>query len=317
MLKRKLMVGRLSSMILGTAIIILVCSTNCVLAETEQMSFPSAEQAVQTLVGAVKINDAKKLKAILGPDSEELISSGDAVVDAQTRQRFSEAYEEKNSLVSQGESKKVLHLGKDDWPFPIPIIQKDKTWIFDTQAGKEELLNRRIGRNELNTIQTCLAIGDAQREYALKDLDGDGIAQYAQKFASDPGTKNGLYWQSKEGEAPSPLGDLVAEAAEEGYARKESGERTPYHGYYFRILKAQGPAAHGGEYDYVVKGNMIGGFALVAYPSDYGNSGVMTFIVNHEGVVYQKDLGPDTDKIASEMTMFDPDETWQKSDTDS
>jgi hypothetical protein len=316
MLKYKIFKSLTCLAVVGAAILMLLYFAPCVLAATEQMSFPTAEQAVQVLVGALKINDTQKLESILGPGSEELISSGDDVMDAQTRQKFIDAYEEYNKLVGVDDSRQVLHLGKNDWPFPIPLVKKESAWFFDTQAGKEELLNRRIGRDELNTIQTSLAYVDAQREYALKDPDGDGVKEYAQQFASDPGTKNGLYWQSEEGEEPSPLGDLVANATEEGYSRKGSGERTSYHGYYFRILKSQGPKASGGAYDYVVNGKMIGGFGLVAYPAEYGLSGVMTFVVNQDGVVYQKDLGPDTDTLATEMIAFDPDETWQKSDTD-
>ena len=176
-------------------------------------------------------------------------------------------------------------------------------------------MNRRIGRNELNTIQVCLAYVDAQREYAMKDMDGDGKAEYAQKFVSGPGTKNGLYWEAKDGESPSPLGPFAAEASAEGYARDKAGKPTPYHGYYFKILKSQGGNASGGAYDYIVDGSMIGGFALVAYPAEYGNSGVVTFVVNHDGIVYQKDLGLDTEKIASAMEKFDPDSSWSRSDT--
>jgi hypothetical protein len=180
-------------------------------------------------------------------------------------------------------------------------------------AGKEELLNRRIGRNELNTIQTCLAMVDAQREYAMKDRDSDKVREYAQKFMSTKGKKDGLYWEVKEGEKQSPLGSLAAQAVQEGYASKKPGDKpSPYHGYFYRILKAQGKNAPGGAYDYVVNGNMIGGFALVAYPAEYGASGIMTFVVNHDGVVYEKDLGKETGKIAKAMTKFDPDKTWKK-----
>jgi hypothetical protein len=206
-------------------------------------------------------------------------------------------------------------VGSEDWPFPIPLVKKDEYWFFDTMAGKEEILNRRIGRNELNAIQVCLAYVDAQREYVLKDRDGNKLLEYAQKFISSKGKKNGLYWEVKEGEKLSPLGPLVAKAAKEGYiGRKPVGKHTPYHGYYYKILKAQGKNAPGGEYDYIVKEKMIGGFASVAYPAEYGNSGVMTFIVNHDGVVYEKDLGKETEKIATAMKKFDPDKTWKKAE---
>jgi hypothetical protein len=192
-------------------------------------------------------------------------------------------------------------------------VKRGEKWSFDTRKGKEELINRRIGRNELNTIQVCLAYVDAQREYALKDRDGDGLVEYAQEFRSDRGKKNGLYWDVKAGEAQSPLGPLFAAAREKGYSPKAAGGKpVPYHGYYYRILTGQGKNAPGGAYDYVVKGNMIGGFALVAYPAQYGSSGVMTFIVNHDGVVYQKDLGKSTEKSAVAMKLFNPDQTWKR-----
>jgi hypothetical protein len=192
-------------------------------------------------------------------------------------------------------------------------VKKGETWVFDTMAGKEELLNRRIGRNELNTIQTCLAYVDAQREYAMKDRDSDKVREYAQKFWSTPGKKDGLHWETKEGDRKSPFGSVAAEAVQAGYKPKKPGDKpSPYHGYYFKILKAQGKNAPGGAYDYVIRGKMIGGFALVAYPAEYGASGVMTFIVNHDGVVYQKDLGKETGKIAGAMTKYDPDQTWKK-----
>lgn len=275
-------------------------------------TFSSAEDAVKALVTAVKNNDLKEMSAIFGPIGKDLMSSGDEVADRQRREKFLTKFEEKNSLVPEGKDM-VLVIGKDGWPFPIPVVKKGETWVFDTQKGKEEILNRRIGENELNTIQVCLAIVDAQQEYARGDYDGDGLLEYAEKFRSDPGKKNGLYWKAKEGEEQSPLGLLAAQARSEGYGEKLSGGNpTPYHGYYYRILKSQGKNAPGGAYDYVVKGNMIGGFAVVAYPAKYGNSGVMTFIVNHDGVVYQKDLGPDTEKIAKSMKKYDPDETWEK-----
>lgn len=280
--------------------------------QVKQKSFPSAEEAVQALVAAVKINDDKALLAMFGTAGEDVISSGDPVADWQGRKRFLTKYEEKNSLLPQKNSVTLL-LGNDEWPFPIPIVKKGTKWSFDTAKGKEEILNRRIGENELGTIETCLAIVDAQREYAMMDIDGDGIPEYAEKIVSDPGKKNGLYWETKEGEAPSPIGPVLAEARKEGYEKK-TDKAIPYHGYYYRALKAQGKNAAGGAYDYVVKGKMIGGFALVAYPAKYGNSGIMTFVVNHDGIVYQKDLGKDTAKYADVMKQFDPDKTWKKVD---
>lgn len=283
-------------------------------ATSKQKSFASAEEAVKAIVAAAKNQDDKELLAIFGPAARELIFSGDAIADRQRRERFVQAYNEKNSLLGKGDSA-VLVIGKKDWPFPIPVVKKGKGWVFDTAKGKEEILNRRIGENELNAIQVCLAIVDAQREYAMKDPDYNETLAYAEKFMSDPGKTNGLYWETKDGEKPSPLGPLVAQARQEGYGKNRSGDKTsPYHGYYYRILKAQGKNAPGGAYNYLVKGKMIGGFALVAYPAEYGNSGVMTFIVNHDGVVYQRDLGKGTANLAQKMSRFDPDRNWKKID---
>ena len=282
-------------------------------ADAKQKSFKSPEEAVKALVGAVKGNDTKELLAIFGPAGKELIFSGDEVADKTWRERFAKAYEEMNKLVSENETKIILHVGNGEWPYPVPVVKKGENWFFDTKAGKEEILNRRIGRNELNAIKVCLAYVDAQREYIKEDRDQNKLLEYAQRLISKEGGKNGLYWESKEGEEPSPLGPLVAKAAVEGYTgERPIGKRTPYHGYYYRILKAQGKNAPGGEYDYVVDGKMIGGFALVAYPAEYGSTGIMTFIVNQGGVVYQSNLGRDTEKIAKAMKKFDPDDTWKK-----
>ncbi len=284
-------------------------------AEAEQKSFKSPEEAVSALSNAVKGSDTKELLTIFGPEGKELISSGDKVADETGREHFIKAYEEMNKLVRENDTKVILRVGKGDWPFPIPVVKKGEYWLFDTMAGREEILNRRIGRNELNAIQVCLAYVDAQREYILKDRDEDKLLEYAQKFQSRRGKKNGLYWKAKEGEPQSPLGPLIAKAAGEGYlGKKIIGKRNPYHGYHYKILKSQGKNARGGEYDYVVNGKMIGGFALVAYPDEYGNSGVMTFIVNQDGVVYEKDLGKETEKIARAIKKFDPDETWKKAE---
>jgi len=253
------------------------------------------------------------LSAIFGPAGKEVLSSGDAIEDRAGRERFLKAYETKNALIRDGDAKVVLQIGTEEWPFAIPIVKRGEKWSFDTRKGKEELINRRIGRNELSAIQVCLSYVDAQREYGLKDQDADGLLEYAQKFRSDPGKKNGLYWETKAGEGQSPLGPLFAAAQEKGYSGKAAGGKpVPYHGYYYRILTAQGKSAPGGAFDYVVRGNMIGGFAFVAYPAQYGSSGIMTFIVNHDGVVYQKNLGRNTDKAAQAMKLFNPDSTWKK-----
>ena len=283
--------------------------------DAKQKSFKSPEEAVKALSDAVKGNDTKELLTIFGPEGKELISSGDKVADEIGREHFIKAYEEMNKLVRENDTKVILRVGNGDWPFPIPVIRRGEYWLFDTMAGREEILNRRIGRNELNAIQVCLAYVDAQREYILKDRDEDKLLEYAQRLISREGEKNGLYWEAKEGEEKSPLGPLIAKAAVEGYTGKRPiGKRSPYHGYYYKILKSQGKNARGGEYDYMVKGKMIGGFALVAYPAEYGNLGVMTFIVNQDGVVYEKDLGKETEKIAAAMKKFDPDKTWKKAE---
>jgi Protein of unknown function (DUF2950) len=275
-----------------------------------QQSFKTADQAVAALVNAAKNGDQKAVLAVLGPDGAGIASSGDKIEDAAAGKRFTDAYDAKHQITMEGDNKAVLVIGDQDWPFPIPIVRKDHTWRFDTAAGREELLDRRIGRNELAATQACLAYVDAQNDYAGLTRASTGTAAYAQRFISLPGKKDGLYWPSEPGEEPSPLGELVASATSEGY--HVGGERTPFHGYYYKILTRQGAAAPGGAYDYVVNGKMIGGFALVAYPAVYRNSGVMTFVVNHEGTVFQKDLGPHTTKIAEHMTSFDPDDTWKK-----
>jgi hypothetical protein len=285
---------------------------------SKQRAFSSPEEAVKALVDAVKANNDFMLLEVFGSGSEELIQSGDPVVDDAVRARFLDLFGEGHKLVRETDAKVVLHVGKGEWPVPIPIVKDGGSWRFDTAAGKEEILNRRIGRNELSVIQVCLAYVDAQREYATRDRERAGVLEYAQRFASSPGEKDGLFWNVKAGEKPSPLGPLVVQAVREGYKPKDdvrqAREQTliPYHGYYYKILRAQGKSAPGGGYDYVVKGKMIGGFGLVAWPARYGASGIMTFMVNHDGVVYEKDLGPRTTGIASGMTKFDPDESWKK-----
>jgi hypothetical protein len=280
-------------------------------APTRQQSFPSPEAGVQALLDAAKNNDTKAMLQIFGPEAQSLISTGDPVSDRARRARFVQAYEEEHTLVQSGDTKAMLQIGKDAWPFPIPLVKDSTSWHFDSKEGKEELLNRRIGRNELDVIQVCLAYVDAQREYYIRNPRRVALLQYATKFMSTKGKRDGLYWETKADEPPSPLGPLLVRARGEGYNPK-AGKPTPYHGYYYKMLTGQGPKAPGGAYDYVVRGQMIGGFAMVAYPAQYGSSGIMTFIVNHEGVVYQKDLGPRTAALAKSMTKFNPDETWKK-----
>ena len=277
---------------------------------TAQRRFSSVEEAAQALVDALKSGDQKAMLAILGAEGKGVVSSGDEVADRDARARFVAAYEAKNRLDAGG-GKVVLVVGSDGFPFPIPIVPDGPSWRFDTAAGKEEIVNRRIGRNELNTIQVCLAYVDAQREYYARDPNGDALLQYAKTFASSPGKRDGLYWPTNPGEPPSPLGPFVARARGEGYS-KRTADPVPYWGYYYQILTAQGKDAPGGAYDYLAHGRMIGGFALVAYPAQYGVSGVMTFIVNQDGVVYQKDLGPNSAAIARAMKQFNPDGTWKK-----
>ncbi|MDH5263142.1 MAG: DUF2950 domain-containing protein, partial [Betaproteobacteria bacterium] len=238
--------------------------------------------------------------------------TGDSVADAADWKKFIAAYDAKNRIAKEGDAKAVLYIG-DDWPFPAPLVAKGGKWSFDAEAGREEVMNRRVGRNELDTIQTMLAVVDAQREYALKDADGNGLADYAARFLSSPGKKDGLYWPAKEGEPPSPLGPVIANAVREGYGKNLHANRpAPYHGYFYRLLTSQGKDAPGGAYDYLVKGRLMGGFAVVAWPASYGNSGVKTFIVNHDGVVYEKDLGTDTAGVAGKLKAFNPDKSWSK-----
>lgn len=295
--------------ILASAMPVLAAS-----AKNAQKSFTTAEEAVKSFAQAVRSNDAGKLVAILGPGSKEIISSGDPVADKAARELFIKRYDEKITMEGADTGKVVLTIGNDDYPFPIPIVKKGKVWRFDTRAGKDEILNRRIGRNELAVIDVLHAYVDAQREFVSQDRDGDAVLEFAQKFRSTPGKKDGLYWEAKEGMEESPFGPLVAKADREGYAKSKTDDITPYHGYFFKILKAQGENAEGGAFDYVVNGNMVLGFAMVAYPAQYGSSGIMTFIVNHGGVVYEKDLGPKTVKLAKSMKLFDPDKTWKKAE---
>jgi Protein of unknown function (DUF2950) len=246
---------------------------------------------------------------VLGPGSDEIVSSGDPVADAFARRRLVDAYNLRHQIVQENKDHAVLVVGQEEWPLPIPLMRQNKTWRFDAQAARREFVFRRIGRNEQGAIQACLVSVNAQREYAKKGFAGKGV--YAQRFIGRSGEKDGLYWPAQSGEDESPLGDLVAAAAVEGYS--VSGvQRSPYHGYYYTILTRQGPNAPGGEIDYVVRGNMIGGFALVAYPAEYRNSGLTTFLVNHHGDIYEKDLGWRTAAIASAMTSFDPDDTWRR-----
>lgn len=279
----------------------------------QQMLFSSPEDAVNSLIKAIQAKDKETLNLIFGPSGKEL-RSGDEVQDDSEFNELSRHLSEKTSLVKESDRKLILHVGKEDWPFPIPIVKDNDQWLFDTEAGKEEILNRRIGENELTAILVCKSYVSAQREYFLKDWDSDGVMAYAQMLRSDPGKRNGLYWRAAKGEAVSPLGELVARARMEGYRKSKAAFKEekpePFHGYYFKILTRQGRGAPGGKYNYVINGKMVGGFALAAFPSNWGKSGIMTFIVNQQGKVYQKNLGPNTLKIAREMKAYKPSKTW-------
>jgi hypothetical protein len=282
--------------------------------DIKQKTFKSPKQAFKALVDAARHNETTELLAIFGPEGKEIISSGDAVADERARERFVRAADEATRFSKLKSGAVTAVIGKDEWSFPVPIVKSGKNWIFSTKEGKDEILTRRIGRNELNTIQVCLAYVQAQREYAAKDRCGDGVLQFAQHFLSSEDKKNGLYWKAKSGEEMSPLGPLVAHACEEGYPVEKTGKPRPYHGYYFKILRAQGENAPGGEMSYIEDGKMVKGFGLVAYPAKYGVSGVMTFMVNQTGKVYEKNLGPKTEEVAKAITEYDPDKTWKKAE---
>jgi len=300
--------GALARLSLGLASVAFAIGFASAAAAQTQPSFASADEAASALVQAVKAGNKSKALAILGPGADQWMSSGDAVADKAANAGFVAAYDQKHAIVPDGDARAKLTVGADDWPFAFPLVKANGRWRFDTVAGKDEMLARRIGKNELDVINVMLAIVDAQREYASADRDRNGSLEYARKFASSAGKQDGLYWPVKAGEPLSPLGPLVTHAAGEGY-KKDKGP-TPYHGYFFRMLKGQGPGASGGALDYILKGRMIGGFAAIAYPAKYGSSGVMSFIVNHDGVVYQKDLGPQTASKAAAITKFDPSQGW-------
>lgn len=276
-----------------------------------QSTYASPEAAAKALADAVRTDERRAIWRVLGPGASKFVRSGDPVQDEQAREAFLAGYDNAVKFERDGDARATLLIGPDDFPFPYPIVLKNGRWQFDAKQGNEQVLDRRIGRNELSAIKVCLAYVDAQREYATRDRDGNGTLEYAQRLLSTPGMRDGLYWESKEGEPPSPLGPAVANARSQGYGAGTKSE--PYHGYLYKILTSQGADAHGGAYDYVVDGKMIGGFALVAYPARWGTSGVMSFICSHDGIVFEKNLGKDTVAAAAKMTVFNPDSTWQKS----
>ncbi|MFI4986526.1 MAG: DUF2950 domain-containing protein [Alphaproteobacteria bacterium] len=283
-------------------------------AAARERTFATPEAGVEALVAATRADSTRGLVQILGTEGRKLVFSGDPIADKEGRGRFVAAYDKAHKIVTEGDARAVLEIGEENWPMPIPLVKEASAWRFDTKAAEREILARRIGRNELGAIEVCRAYVVAQQEYASSDRLGHGLREYAARFISSAGKHDGLYWPAEAGGEESPLGPLVASARAEGYGPKgkAGGKRAPYHGYYYKILTRQGKDAPGGAYGYVVKGHLIGGFALVAYPAQYRNSGVMTFMVNQDGVVYQKDLGAGTAKLAPAMTAFNPDKSWTK-----
>jgi len=280
-------------------------------AEAQQKGFASPRAAADALIHAAEVYDVKELKAILGPHSEDLVASQDPVMDRSRAMAFVTKAHEKRSVALDAKNphRAILSVGDEDWPLPIPIVQRNGRWYFDTKAGRDEILMRRIGANELDAITICRGFVDAQKQYAQDSTDH----QYAQRIISTPGTRDGLYWENPDGTAGGPIAKTVANAIAEGYS---PGKSMPFHGYYFRVLKGQGPAAHLGQIDFVINGAMIGGFALVAVPAQYRVTGVKTFMVSHEGTVYEKDLGPNSLQIVRNMDRYNPDKTWHKTNAD-
>jgi hypothetical protein len=277
-----------------------------------QKAFDSPELAVEAAVKAADADDVPALLAIFGPDGKDLITSGDAVQDDKNRNEFVRLAREKTTITKDPSDlhRVWVSVGNNGWPYAVPIDEKNGKWMWNSKEGRYEILLRHIGSNELDAISVCRGFVEAQKDYALADPDKSGVHQYAQRIISTPGKRDGLYWKSEPGAPESPIGEGVARALAEGYSKKTE----PFHGYYFKVLKGQGPAAPLGQLDYVIRGYMIGGFALVAWPAKYRVTGVKTFIVSNEGIVYQKDLGPDTTKIASAMTRYNPDKGWEETD---
>ena len=278
----------------------------------DQQTFSSPQDAVDALVLAAKNHDTKALHAIFGPEGKDLVSP-DVVQAEDESKKFVGCLTQKTKLINRSDSSVTVEMGADNWPFPVPLVKQDGKWHFDTDAGKQEILARRIGRDEIYAMKVCRVYVAAQREYASLDRMGDGVLAYAQLLHSTAGKRDGLYWPSKPGEALSPLGPLIAQAHMEGYhhtIQLLNNEQAPFHGYYFKILTSQGKNAPGGAYDYIINGRMIAGFALIAWPAEWGNTGVMTFIVNQQGKVYQKNLGPSTFDLAQAITTYAPNATW-------
>lgn len=275
-----------------------------------QRDFATPDEAVEAMVAAARHDDPNAMLGVLGPESEKLVQSGDPVADHEGRQRFLKAYDEAHHIDSPSPGTATLVIGPENWPTPIPIVEHGGRWHFDTAASAQKILDRRIGRNELNVIEVCRAYVAAQREYASVDRLGDGLHQYARRFESSPGQHDGLYWESAPGQQESPLGPLIVKARAQGYPDAGAFQPSPYHGYFYRILTRQGAHAPRGARDYIVNGHMTAGFALLAFPARWGDSGIMTFIVNKDGIVFQKNLGPDTDSAARAIEEYDPDPGW-------
>ena len=272
-----------------------------------QKTFSSPEEANNAFVAAAQNNDEKALLEILGPEGREIVSSGDATEDAEGRARFVSKYQEMHRLLKEPDGSVTLYIGAENWPMPIPLAMKGNLWFFDTEAGKKEILFRRIGRNEISAIIVCEELVAAQKEYYALQHN-----EYARQIFSDGGQHNGLYWEVSDGESQSPIGPLVASAVAEGYVKDKAGPPTPYHGYLFHVLTRRGKYSPGGAKSYIVNGKMTDGFAFVAYPAEYRSSGVMTFVVNQDGVVYQKDLGRKTEALGKAMQEYNPDSSWSK-----
>jgi hypothetical protein len=301
------------SFIMGSIVVtaLLVCGQSVLAQNAQQKTFATPEDAVVALVDGNKAGDLNALRAVFGAEGEKLLDSGDPVIDQRSREVFLVAYAEKAALMTVSPTRAILYVGNEEWPFPIPLVKEGQSWRFDTAAGAQEILYRRIGRNELTTIRVCQAYVDAQQEYAAQGHDGKPAGLYAQRIASTPGKHDGLYWKSEDPEQLSPLGEFAAEAAAEGY-RSVKGQHPAFHGYIFRVLTGEANSAKAAAGSYIVNGEMRGGFALIAIPAVYGSSGVMSFMVNQNGVVYEKDLSADTASVAAKINQFNADSTWHK-----
>jgi hypothetical protein len=301
---------------LALAVFLLLLSAVSSFAQAgNEKTFASPGDAVLALYNAAKSNDSQALAAIFGSSANQILNTGDDVADKNMLADFIRRYDQVHRVVIEPDQTATLYVGVENWPLPIPLVKNTNgAWYFDTEAGKKEILYRRIGTNENDAIEILYSLVDAEREYASEPRNGDKTAHYAAKFLSDDGKQNGLYWKTSDNETPSPIGPLLVSAAGQGYSLPQQGQLTPYHGYYYRILTKQGPAAKGGARNYMVDGNLTRGFAFVAYPAEYRNSGVMTFIVNQGGIVYEKDLGVDTEKVAAALSEYNPGNTWNPVD---